>query len=116
MIRLLLGILSFGLILTLSQPAFAQDDQGESDGKKKTIKVKKEKKRGQGSQEDLDALNQDGTESKAYKDYMKKAEKKKKDKDKKNEHTRKKAEKAAEKRRNKAAKKTKHNKKNYGRR
>lgn len=112
MIRVLFGILSFGIFLSLSQPSMAQDDQ---EGKQKKIKVKKDKKRGMGSQRDLDALNKDGTESKAYKDYIKRAEKKKKEKDKKNEYTRKKAEKTAEKRRIKASKKTKQNKKNYGR-
>ena len=91
--------------------SFAQDEGGE---KTKKIKVKKERNKGMGSQKDLDALNQDATQSKAYKDYMKKIEKEKKTKAKRNDVTRKKAEKTAEKRRKHAAKRTKGNKRNYG--
>lgn len=112
MSRILFLLLTIFLTFAASGVSYGQDDDG---GKKKKVKVKKEKKRkGMGSQEDLDALNQDATQSKAYKDYMKKIAKERKAKDKRNDVTRKKAEKKAEKRRRKAAKRTKGNKKNYG--
>jgi len=110
MYRLLIIVLASFFSLAGIQ-SFAQDEDG---GKVKKIKVKKERNRGMGSQKDLDALNQDATQSKAYKDYMKKIEKERKTKDKRNEVTRKKAEKTAEKRRKHAARRTKGNKRNYG--
>lgn len=106
-----LFITLFSFFLLLGFQAFAQDEGGT---KSQKVKVKKEKRKGMGSQKDLDALNQDATQSKAYKDYMKKIEKERKVKAKRNEVTRKKAEKTAEKRRKQAARNTKSNKRNYG--
>lgn len=110
--HLFTAFLTVFLLISIVPASIGQDDGG----KQNKVKVKKNKKRGMGDAEDLDALNQDATQTKSYKQYQKKQAKKKKQKDKVNKASRKKAERKAARRLRKAQKKTRKNKRNYGRR